>query len=313
MFIDEIEISFKAGDGGNGIVSFFPGKKSGPDGGNGGDGGNLYIKANRQLSNLNGFVGKKEIKAEDGEMGGKNKKTGANGKDLEISLPIGSFLTDKKSGEEFELISEDQKILICKRGKGGKGNAQLRSASNTTPVFSGKGGVGQKRHFKIMLRMIADFGLIGLPNAGKSSLLNELTKAHAKVAGYPFTTIEPNLGAINGKVIADIPGLIEGAHLGKGLGIKFLKHIEKVKMLLHCISSESENVASDYLTIIEEMEKYNPDLLKINQIIILTKSDLSDSKELNKKIKQLKKFQKTVLPVSILDSESLNHLINLLK
>lgn len=312
MFVDETEISFKGGKGGDGKTSFFPGKKSGPDGGNGGDGGNLYIKANRKLSNLNEFLGKKEISAENGQMGGTNKKTGANGKDLEINLPIGSFLTDTNSGEEFELISEDQKILICKRGKGGKGNAQFKSASNTTPTFSEKGEVGQKRHFKIIVRMIADFGLIGLPNTGKSSLLNELTRTHAKIADYSFTTIEPNLGVINGKVIADIPGLIEGAHLGKGLGIKFLKHIEKVKMLLHCISSESENVASDYLTIVEEMKKFNPDLLKINQIILLTKSDLLDSKDLNKKIKQLKKLQKLVLPVSILDSESLNNLINLL-
>ena len=298
MFTDEIKISFKAGDGGNGIVSFFPGKKSGPDGGNGGSGGNLFIKADRQLSNLNGFVGKKEIKAEDGKMGGRNRKSGANGKDLELSLPVGSFLTDINSKEEFELISENQKILICFGGKGGKGNAKLRSASNTTPMFSEKGGVGQIRHFNIILRMIADFGLIGLPNTGKSSLLNELTKAHAKVAGYPFTTIEPNLGVINGKVIADIPGLIEGAHLGKGLGISFLKHIEKVKMLLHCISSESENIASDYLTIVEEMKKYNPDLL--------------DPKELDKKVKQLKKLQKTVLPISILDPNSLDKLKDLL-
>ena len=274
MFTDEIEITFKAGDGGPGRVSFFPGKHSGPDGGNGGFGGDLFVKASRLITNLNNFVGKHEICAEDGVGGGRNNRAGAKGADLEISLPIASLLIDTDSQEEIELIGEDKKILVCIGGKGGKGNAEFKSSSNTTPMYAQKGLLGQKRHFKIIVRMIADFGLIGLPNAGKSSLLNELTSANVKVADYPFTTLEPNLGELNGKIIADIPGLIEGASSGRGLGINFLKHIEKVKLLLHCISSESEDVVSDYKVIMQELEGFNLDLVKKKQIILLTKLDL---------------------------------------
>lgn len=313
MFTDEIEIDLKAGKGGDGKVSFFPGKKSGPSGGNGGDGGNLFIVADSNISNLNHLIGKNIISAEDGKMGDINQKTGADGKDLEIKLPIGTLLIDTQTAEEIELTFDNQKVLVCKGGKGGKGNAELKSPSNTTPKIAEKGSLGQKRHFKIILRMIADFGLIGLPNAGKSSLLNELTNASVKVSDYPFTTLEPNLGALNGKIIADIPGLIEGASKGKGLGINFLKHIEKVKLLLHCISSESENLAYDYKVIMQELEEFNLELIKKRQIILLTKSDLLSSKDLTKKVKLLKRFQKEVYPVSILDTESLNKLKNLLK
>lgn len=308
MFTDEIEIILKAGDGGGGIVSFFPGEKSGPDGGDGGDGGNLYVKSSKQITNLNHFVGKRQINADNGKNGDKNKKTGLDGKDLEVELPVGSLLLDLETKEELELTEENRRFLICKGGKGGRGNFELRSSRNTTPKEAEKGERGQRKYFKIIVRMIADFGLIGLPNAGKSSLLNELTNAHVKVAGYPFTTLEPSLGVINGKILADIPGLIEGAHKGKGLGISFLKHIEKVKLLLHCISCESENVIRDYKTITEELEKYNPHLAEKEQIILLTKSDLADSKEINEKAKLLKKFQEKVIVVSIYNWESLNKL-----
>lgn len=312
MFTDEIEITLKAGNGGSGIVSFFPGEKSGPDGGDGGDGGNLYIKSSRHLTNLNQFVGKHEIFAENGKNGDKNKKTGLDGKDLEVELPVGSLLLDTDTKEELELTEENQRFLICKGGRGGRGNFELRSSRNTTPKEAEKGQKGQKRFFKIVVRMIADFGLIGLPNAGKSSLLNELTNARVKVANYPFTTLEPSLGVINGKIIADIPGLIEGAHKGRGLGINFLKHIEKVKLLLHCISVESDNVIRDYKTITEELEKYNPLLAEKGQIILLTKSDLINPSELNKKARLLKKFQNFVIGVSIYDFDSLNKLKELL-
>ena len=311
MFTDEIEITFKAGDGVPGRVSFFPGKHSGPDGANGGYGGNLLIKASRLITNLNNFTGKHMISAENGTAGGRNNSAGGKGVDLEINLPIGSFLFNQDSKEEVELSKDGERVLLCIGGKGGKGNAEFKSSSNTTPMYAQKGLSGQKKHFKIIVRMIADFGLIGLPNAGKSSLLNELTNASVKVASYPFTTLEPNLGVFKGKVIADIPGLIEGAHSGKGLGVKFLKHIEKVKLLIHCISCESEDVVHDYKTIIKELTEFNPELGEKKQIILLTKSDLSDDKELNKKLKQLKKLQEIVLPVSILDSESLDKLKSL--
>lgn len=312
MFTDEIEIDLKAGHGGPGKVGFFPGIHSGPSGGDGGKGGDLYVYANPRISNLNHFVGKKFISAEDGQMGEGNNMSGANGKDLEIGLPLGSTLIDLDTNDEIEFMSEDQKVLLCGGGKGGKGNAYFKSAKNTTPMYAQKGLEGQFRHFKIILRMIADFGLIGLPNAGKSSLLNELTNADVKVANYPFTTLEPNLGAFGRKVIADIPGLIEGAADGKGLGVSFLKHIEKVKLLLHCISSESEDVTGDYNVIMNELKQFNPELALRKQIILLTKSDLTEASELEKKIKILKKFQKVVLPISILDSESVNKLKDLL-
>lgn len=316
MFIDEVEISFKAGNGGPGKVSFFPGKHSGPDGGNGGFGGDFYIKASSNITNLNNFLGKHVISAPDGVPGGSNNRAGSKGDDLEVNLPIGTLLIDTVTGEKLELSQENQKILLCIGGKGGKGNSEFKSSSNTAPHYAQKGLRGQKRNFKVIVRMIADFGLIGLPNAGKSSLLNELTNSNAQVASYPFTTLQPNLGVLNEqvlssrnrKVIADIPGLIEGASTGKGLGIKFLKHIEKVHLLLHCISSESEDVIADYQTIMKELEEYNPQLAQKEQIILLTKSDLVDKKSLDKKISQLKKFQKRVIPVSIHDLDSLESL-----
>lgn len=308
MFTDEIEISLKAGNGGPGKVSFFPGKHSGPDGGNGGYGGDLLVSASSNLTNLNNFVGKHLITAPNGAPGGSKNMSGLKGEDLVVNFPIGTLLIDTGSKEEIELSEENQRILVCIGGKGGKGNAEFKSSSNTAPTYAQKGLKGQERHFKIQLRMIADFGLIGLPNAGKSSLLNELTNANVEVADYPFTTLQPNLGVLNKKVIADIPGLIEGASTGRGLGIKFLKHIEKVSLLLHCISSESDQVIEDYKTVNEELKKYNPELLKKTQIILLTKSDLVSKEDLAKKVKKLQKFQEVILPVSIHDWESLERL-----
>lgn len=312
MFIDEIEISLKAGDGGMGIVSFYPGKKSGPDGGSGGDGADLYVFASPHITNLNQYSSKYIIEAENGKSGGKNKKEGAKGSNLEVAFPLSALLIDSETGEELELNEYDKKVLVCKGGYGGRGNCELKSSINTTPRTAEKGVPGQKRHFKILVRMIADIGLIGLPNAGKSSLLNELTNAKSIVASYPFTTLQPNLGVCHKKIIADIPGLIEGASDGKGLGIKFLKHIEKVKLLLHCIPADSENLVRDYKIILTELGKYNENLLDKKQIVLLTKSDLVTKKELEEKKKALLKYQKQVLDVSIHDFESLEKLKQIL-
>ncbi len=312
MLVDEVVITIKAGHGGAGKVSFGPARFSGPDGGNGGRGGDVYIEATTDLYALNYFTKTKLVEGENGHPGGGVKKYGEDGKDVTIKMPIGTELTDLNSGEVFELKDADQKILIAKGGLGGRGNFEFRSPSNTTPRYAQPGLFGQERKLKVNLKLIADFGLIGLPNAGKSSLLNELTNANAKIGDYQFTTLEPNLGVVDGKILADIPGLIEGASSGKGLGIKFLKHIERVGTLLHCVASDSENPKKDYQTIRKELGEYNPELLEKKEIILLTKTDLLDSKELGEKIKILKKLNPEVISVSIHDFDSLEKLKNIL-
>lgn len=312
MFVDEVVVTFMAGDGGNGKASFFPGYKSGPNGGNGGNGGNLYVSSTSDLTVLNHFTQNKVIRAENGENGHVNRKSGKSGKDITVLLPLGSEITDLNTGEVFVLGSKNQTMLFCRRGIGGRGTYELRSPSNTTPLHGEAGTKGQIRRVKIVLKLIADYGLIGLPNTGKSSLLNELTRANVKVADYPFTTLEPNLGTLDGKVIADIPGLIEGASEGHGLGIKFLKHIEKVNLVLHCISSESDHIEADYQTVRKELEKFNPSLLQKPEIILLTKSDNLDEVGLETGLKITQKLGK-VIAVSIYDSGSLGKLRKLLK
>lgn len=313
MFFDEAAITFIAGHGGPGKASFFPGGKSGPDGGDGGKGGDVYIYVTSDLTALNQFSGKKFMQAQDGEPGQKFQKSGKAGHDITITLPVGSTLIDKNTNQVlFELDKVGETLLICKGGKGGKGNYALRSSRNTTPRFTQRGLSGEVINLKIILKLIADYGFIGLPNAGKSSLLNELTNAHVKVASYPFTTLEPNLGVMSGKIMADIPGLIEGACEGKGLGIKFLKHIEKVKLLLHCLDSQSDNIDKDYKVVRGELGKFNQILLKKPAIILLTKSDLVKKEEIKKKQKILQKHGKVML-VSIHDWDSLEKLKKVLK
>ena len=244
MLVDEVSIIVRGGNGGPGKVSFV-GRAGGPDGGDGGKGGDVYVEVTSDLYALNQFLAKNFLKAENGQPAGSNQKSGEGGKDLTLVMPIGTFIIDEAGNKldpdsiGVELNELNQKELLAKGGLGGKGNAFFKSSTRTTPKFAQPGLKGQEKKLICKLKLIADFGLIGLPNAGKSSILNELTNANAKIGDYPFTTLEPNLGMLNGKVLADIPGLIEGASEGKGLGHNFLKHIEKVKLLLHCISSES--------------------------------------------------------------------------
>ncbi len=313
MFIDEIELTVKAGHGGAGKVSFANPPMRGPDGGNGGKGGDVYIQTTTDLTALGRFIQKKVLQAEDGSPGSSNQKFGRAGKDLIITIPQGCILEDLGTGEQFEIDSKQSPFLVSKGGLGGKGNAEFKSPKNTTPRFAQPGLPGQERHLKVNLLLIADYGLIGLPNAGKSSLLNELTTANVKVANYPFTTLEPNLGMFSGKVIADIPGLIEGASSGKGLGINFLKHIQKTSVLLHTVSAESDDVVKDYKTVREELKKYNPELQAKREVILLTKSDLVEKQQLKKQLTQLKKLKKEVLPISIHDWDSLEALKKLLR
>lgn len=309
MFIDEVNVIFKGGNGGDGIVSFGKTRKSGPDGGNGGDGGDLYLIGSSDLTLLNQFSRKKLLKAESGQPGGRNKRTGGDGKDLTIEIPIGtSVMDDKRNIEVVEINKVGQKILICKGGKGGLGNFEFRSSTNITPKFAERGTLGDILTAKLILKLIADFGFVGLPNAGKSSLLNELTGAKAKTANYNFTTLYPNLGVMKDKILADIPGLIEGASKGRGLGISFLKHIEKVNTLIHCISSESTKPQNDYETIRNEMGSYNPSLLTKHEIVLITKSDLTNDKKIKKIIKSLNTKNKEILATSIYDYDSLEKL-----
>lgn len=320
MLTDEVEVTLKAGHGGAGKVSFYPGEYSGPDGGNGGRGGDVYIKVTSDITALNQYTHNKILKAENGEPGSSFLSSGKAGQDLVLQFPVGSLFQEEATGEQFELTTPEQMILIAKGGLGGRGNAAFKSPRNTTPKRAQPGLEGEEKHFTVILRLIADFGLIGLPNAGKSSLLNEMTSANAKTAAYPFTTLEPNLGVLKigspstrGMILADIPGLIEGASSGKGLGIKFLKHIEKVKVLLHLITAESEDVLRDYRIVRSEMEKFNPELLNKEEIVLLAKTDLVGPEEVQKKIKQLKTVHQKVLLISIHNWDSLEELKKALK
>ena len=311
MFIDEAEIMVKGGHGGGGKVSFFRNRK-GASGGNGGPGGDVWAIATSNLTHLKPFTEVTKYIGENGGPGGQNKRTGLNGKDLYLKMPIGTTIIDVVTKNEITINEKNPKYLLCQGGTGVLGNVAFKTSTNRTPKNALPGKEGQERNFKLILRLIANFGLIGLPNAGKSSLLNKLTAANVRTANYPFTTLEPNLGVYNGKVIADVPGLIEGASTGKGLGIKFLKHIEKVDLILHCISVETQNIASQYNTVINELKSYNPKLLEKKSIILLTKIDLADKKEIEKKVKELNKFNKEVFPVSIYDEKSLEKLKNMI-
>ncbi|MCL4389888.1 MAG: Obg family GTPase CgtA [Patescibacteria group bacterium] len=311
MLTDEAVITVCAGHGGAGRASFFK-KGTGPDGGDGGKGGDVYLQTTSNLDALNRFASQKKYYATDGHEGAANKKTGADGRDLTLSVPIGTEVVDVDTKEVFNLDTTEQTVLVAKGGIGGKGNNALKSSRMTTPIHAQHGMPGQTRQLRLTLKLLADFGFVGLPNSGKSSLLNAITAANAKVGNYQFTTLEPNLGVYEDKVIADIPGLIEGASAGRGLGTKFLKHIEKVPVLLHCIAADSPNLLGDYKTVRSELKSYNPRLLKKKEVIILTKSDLAYEADIQKMVKTLSKVSKLVLPVSIFYDESLEKLKELI-
>lgn len=306
MLIDEAFITVKAGNGGPGKVSFFPGgKKTGPDGGDGGNGGNVFVRANRQIVSLEKFTSQTKFKAMHGDPGDSFRKKGATGEDLYLDMPVGTLLRDAATGETLELERDGQAILVCRGGKGGLGNDQFKSSTNTSPRYAQPGTKGQDRQFKLVMRYIADYGLIGLPNAGKSSLLNELTSANVKTANYPFTTLEPNLGVVNGRVIADIPGLIEGASQGKGLGTRFLKHVEKVSLFIHCVASDSADPLQDYDTVRNELSQFNESLLTKPEMILVTKSDLRTPEELRSLVNTMKQRNPDVMAISIHDFDAL--------
>ncbi|MDO8601562.1 MAG: GTPase ObgE [bacterium] len=325
MFVDEATINVKAGNGGAGKVAFnkIP-KMLGPTGGNGGHGGAVFVVGVSDLSALKKYRFEKKFTAGHGEAGGINNRSGAQGAQITLEVPVGTIIHNLTLGQDIEVLVPGEPIMIAHGGQGGKGNFMFRSALNTSPTESQPGLPGQEYELRLELKLIADAGLIGLPNAGKSSLLNALTRASAKVANYPFTTLEPNLGALfpaevlkasdveqakaKAIILADIPGLIEGASLGKGLGIKFLRHVSRTQYLLHCISSESTDLKGDYAIIRSELGAHDPSLLEKSECILLTKTDLISEDEVKERMKVLKKLNKKVIPVSIQNKNSLEAL-----
>lgn len=281
MIVDEIVIKIQAGNGGAGAVAFDKNMMSkGAAGGSGGRGGSVYFEGVSDLTTLNQFRFKKDVKAVSGEPGRGQWRDGRDGEDLILKIPVGTVITNTETGEAKELTKIGEQILIAQGGRGGKGNFLFRGPKNTSPTQFQPGLPGDKADLKLELKMIADVGLIGLPNAGKSSLLNALTAAKAKIGNYAFTTLEPNLGAYYELILADIPGLIEGAAEGRGLGSKFLRHIERTKRLFHLIAVDSEDPVRDYRTIREELKKHSPELAEKTETVFLSKSDTVSEEKL---------------------------------
>lgn len=296
MFIDEAIIYVEGGKGGNGCVAFERQKyrpKGGPSGGDGGDGGSVYLKATSRYNTLYHFKKYPHHKAEKGKNGEGSNKKGAKGKDLVLEVPIGSIAYDLEKDKIIcELLKEGDKFLVAKGGKGGRGNASFKSPKNQAPRFAETGKEGEKITIKLELKILSNVGIIGKPNAGKSTLLSVISKAHPKIAPYPFTTLVPYLGIVNLDmertfVCAEIPGLIKEAHLGKGLGINFLKHIERCQVLCHLIDSNEEDLKEYFLEIENELKCYDKNLLKKKRLVVLTKID---TKPEDKKVKNFENF-----------------------
>src|SRR3989344_7367155 len=322
--VDYIKINVKAGKGGKGAVSFQTSrsrKKGPPDGGDGGDGGDVYLEVSRDLSTLLPYRYKKNFKAGDGKNGGKNNRKGAMGEDTHLPVPAGCRVTDQNGALIADLTKVGEKVRVTGGGRGGRGNGHIKMSdlrskikdreSNLWEWFE-EGEKGQEIYLTLELKLLADVGLIGLPNAGKSTLLSKLTAATPEIGDYPFTTIVPNLGVMTNKgrelVIADVPGLIEGASQGKGLGDLFLRHIERTKLLVHLVSAESENPKENIDTVNYELAAYSRNLMDVVQIYVLTKIDTLDKRELKNKVNQLQKKGIKVILTSSVTGEGLDSL-----
>jgi GTPase len=309
MFIDYAKIFLKAGDGGDGAVTFRREKyvpKGGPSGGNGGYGGNVVIEAHHDLSTLIDFNYKKKFCAEDGKAGARSLMDGRSGEDIIIKVPIGTTVKDAETGDVlFDLDADNKRVVAAKGGKGGKGNSNFATPTNQTPRFAEPGKPGEERNVIFELKLIADIGLVGFPNAGKSTLISTISSAKPKIADYPFTTLEPNLGIVKYKeyksfTVADIPGIIEGASDGKGLGIQFLRHIERTKILLFLIDITSDDYQRDFKVLLNELKKYSPKLAEKKKIVSFSKADLVEEKELKKLAK--KKIRNADSPTLVFSS-----------
>lgn len=308
--IDDVYITVKAGDGGRGGSAkkqLFGSKKTVPDGGNGGNGGNIYVKGDHNLSDLSQFRFQKSIKAENGVNGQHKDLDGANGEDTTILVPLGTTIRDEDRNEWVEIL-DDTPFCVAYGGVGGMGNHDYKPDLSRKNSRTVEGGIGEERKLHLVLNLIADVGLVGKPNAGKSFLLKVLTNAEPKIGNYPFTTIEPNLGVVGKTVLADIPGLIAGASGGKGLGLQFLKHIIKTKILFHCISIEENDPIASYEEVREEFGKFDKSLLEKKEIIVITKCDLGNPELINNFQEKFKKLKKNILTVTIYDPKSIDDL-----
>lgn len=320
MFIDRVKIDLAAGKGGNGTVAWRREKyipKGGPCGGNGGKGGSIFLEADAQVFSLQWFRNRRILNAENGMPGGSNLCQGKNGKNLILKVPCGTLVKDSATGEIlYDLTQDKQKIEICKGGKGGRGNDSFKSPTNRAPNQFTEGKPGEACAVELELKLIADVGLVGFPNAGKSTLISAVADVEVKIAPYPFTTLQPNIGFIETEdyrriYIADIPGIIEGAHRNRGLGFEFLRHIERTKLLLYVLDAsgiDGRNPADDYAVLQTEMEKYNPEMLERPSLVILNKIDAEESAEHLKAFK--KKFPKVkTFAISALTGEGVEDLV----
>ncbi len=323
-FIDEVVIEVRSGDGGNGIVAWRREKYEplgGPAGGNGGKGGDVFLEATNDLNTLLDFRFKKSFRADNGVRGGSSRKHGKKGKSITLKVPVGTVVKSLDSGEIIaDLVRDGARVLVAQGGRGGKGNAMLASPTKRAPHHCEPGQPGVERTLKLELKVLADVGLVGLPNAGKSTLLSTLTAARPKIADYPFTTLEPNLGVVSlpsgdGFIIADIPGLIEGASEGTGLGHKFLRHLERTRLLVHVVDMASPTCLEDIETINKELSAYGEKLAELPQIMALNKRDLipteEELQELEKKIGEQSEASETLI-ISCATKEGLTPLKNAL-
>lgn len=318
MLADEAKIYIKSGDGGDGAVSFRREKyvpRGGPNGGDGGHGGDVVLVVNARLNTLSYFQQHSHFKAKNGVRGGSSNRTGANADTLEIDVPPGTVVRDADTGELVaDLVRDGERVVVASGGRGGKGNARFATASNRTPRLAEKGLPGEERWLKLELKLIADVGIVGVPNAGKSTLLSVISNAKPKIAPYPFTTLEPNLGVViydnRDLVFADIPGLIEGAHLGVGLGHSFLRHVQRTRLLVHLLNGESDNPIADYNQINTELTLFDEKLAKKPQIVVLNKMDNPDVQAKWATVRaDLERRGVDVMAISALTRENLTPLI----
>jgi GTP-binding protein len=318
-FIDEAIITVQSGDGGKGCVSFRREKfipRGGPDGGDGGKGGDIVLKTTSRKRTLYQFRFKRHFKAENGAHGQGKQKTGKNGQDLAIELPPGTLITDADTGQVItDLIKRDETVVLARGGRGGQGNARFKTSTHRAPRFAQPGESGETKTLRLELKLLADVGIIGLPNAGKSTLITAVSSARPKIGNYPFTTLFPSLGVVQTAwaepfVVADIPGLIEGAHKGTGLGIRFLRHIERTRILVHLIdvsAMDTDDPLNAYTTVNKELAMYNQKLTEKPQIVVLNKMDLPDVREAAKKFQAAIK-EKQVILISALTGQGIENL-----